>query len=145
MTGNHVSTPRKISPDDDAYLQEILKRCSPDTYAAAREFRATRNAADLPAIILGITERFVEHPLRGKLQSAPDNLRLAEDLGIDSLTMMEIVILVEDVLQITIDNDQLRDLRTIGDVKRRIAELSVAAAREAANLDANPRSLPSPA
>jgi 3-hydroxyacyl-[acyl-carrier-protein] dehydratase len=31
--------------------------------------------------------------------------------------MMEIVILVEDVLQMTINNDELRNLRTVGDVK----------------------------
>ena len=31
--------------------------------------------------------------------------------------MMEIVILVEDVLQLTINNDELRNLRTVGDVK----------------------------
>ena len=46
-----------------------------------------------------------------------DLLRLIEDLGIDSLTMMEIVILVEDVLQMSINNDELRNLRTVGDVK----------------------------
>ena len=46
-----------------------------------------------------------------------DTTRLIEDLGIDSLTMMEIVILVEDVLQMTINNDELRNLRTVGDVK----------------------------
>jgi 3-hydroxyacyl-[acyl-carrier-protein] dehydratase len=42
---------------------------------------------------------------------------MVEDLGIDSLTMMEIVILVEDVLQMQINNEELRNLRTVGDVK----------------------------
>ena len=46
------------------------------------------------------------------------DLRLIEDLGIDSLTMMEIVILVEEVLQMSINNEELRHLRTIGDVKQ---------------------------
>ncbi len=52
-----------------------------------------------------------------KLKDADDDLRLIEDLGVDSLTMMEIVILVEDVLQMSINNDELRNLRTVGDVK----------------------------
>ena len=51
------------------------------------------------------------------LKDADDDLRLIEDLGIDSLTMMEIVILVEDVLHMSINNDELRNLRTVGDVK----------------------------
>jgi len=72
----------------------------------------------LPAIILGIIERFVEPDLRAKLRDPDDDLRPIEDLGIDSLTMMEIVILVEEVLQMSINNEELRHLRTIGDVKQ---------------------------
>ncbi|HEY4299292.1 MAG TPA: phosphopantetheine-binding protein [Candidatus Didemnitutus sp.] len=67
--------------------------------------------------MLGIIERYVEPDLRAKLKDADDDLRIIEDLGIDSLTMMEIVILVEDVLQMSINNEELRNLRTIGDVK----------------------------
>ena len=35
----------------------------------------------------------------------------------DSLTMLEVVMLVEQTLQVSIDNEELRDLRTVGDVK----------------------------
>jgi acyl carrier protein len=63
-----------------------------------------------------VIERYVERDLRKKLRNASSDLRLAEDLGLDSLSMMEIVILAEDVLRITIDNDELRPLRTIGDI-----------------------------
>ena len=40
-----------------------------------------------------------------------------EDLGMDSLTMLEIVMLIEQTLMVSIDNEELRDLRTLGDVK----------------------------
>ena len=33
------------------------------------------------------------------------------------LTMLEVVMLVEQTLQVSIDNEELRDLRTVGDVK----------------------------
>jgi len=105
-------------PDDDALLRESLKRCSASTYEAAVQFRKTKNTEHLPAIILGVIERFVEPDLRAKLKDPDDDLRLIEDLGIDSLTMMEIVILVEEVLQMSINNEELRNLRTIGDVKQ---------------------------
>ncbi len=103
--------------EEDALLRESLKRCSASTYEAAAQFRKTKNTEHLPAIVLGIIERFVEPDLRGKLKDPDDDLRLIEDLGIDSLTMMEIVILVEEVLQMSINNEELRHLRTIGDVK----------------------------
>lgn len=108
---------KPFTPDDDANLRESLKRCSAATYEAAAQFRKTGNTEHLPAIVLGIIERYVEPDLRAKLKDADDDLRIIEDLGIDSLTMMEIVILVEDVLQMTINNEELRFLRTLGDVK----------------------------
>ncbi len=108
---------KPFTPEDDANLREALKRCSAATYEAAAQFRKTGNVEHLPAIVLGIIERYVEPDLRAKLKDADDDLRVIEDLGIDSLTMMEIVILVEDVLQMSINNDELRHLRSVGDVK----------------------------
>ena len=111
------ATPKPFSPEDEAALREALKRCSPSAFEAAVQFRKTGNAEHVPAVVIGVIERFVEPDLRMKLKDADDDLRLIEDLGIDSLTMMEIVILVEDVLQMTINNDELRNLRTVGDIK----------------------------
>lgn len=108
---------KPFTTEDDAILRESLKRCSAATYEAAAQFRKTGNTEHLPAIVLGVIERYVEPDLRAKLKDTDDDLRIIEDLGIDSLTMMEIVIMVEDVLQMTINNDELRHLRTVGDVK----------------------------
>jgi 3-hydroxyacyl-[acyl-carrier-protein] dehydratase len=112
-----ATTPKSFAPEDEAALREALKRCSPSTFEAAVQFRKTGNPEHVPAVVIGVIERFVEPDLRIKLKDADDDLRLIEDLGIDSLTMMEIVILVEDVLQMSINNDELRNLRTVGDVK----------------------------
>jgi len=109
--------PKPFAPEDEAALREALKRCSPSTFEAAVQYRKTGNPEHVPAVVIGVIERFVEPDLRMKLKDADDDLRLIEDLGIDSLTMMEIVILVEDVLTMSINNDELRNLRTVGDVK----------------------------
>src|SRR5471032_3353671 len=111
------SMSKSFAPEDEGPLREALNRCSPSTFEAAVQFRKTGNPEHLPAVVIGVIERFVEPDLRMKLKDADDDLRLIEDLGIDSLTMMEIVILVEDVLQMSINNDELRNLRTVGDVK----------------------------
>ncbi len=112
-----LASPKPFNAEDEAALREALKRCSPSTFESASQFRKTGNPEHLPAVVIGVIERFVEPDLRMKLKDADDDLRLIEDLGIDSLTMMEIVILVEDVLQMSINNDELRNLRTVGDLK----------------------------
>jgi acyl carrier protein len=110
-----------FTPQDEAALRDALKRCSPATREAASGFRRTRSAEYLPAIVHGLIEHYVEREARAKLAREDDNLRLVEDLAIDSLTMMEIVFLAEDVLQISIENEDLRPFRTVGDIKRFIA------------------------
>jgi 3-hydroxyacyl-[acyl-carrier-protein] dehydratase len=117
-----VSANNNPTPEDDPVLRETLKRCSPATYYAACKFRKTGHGDDLQAVILGVVERFVERDLRPKLQLASDKLRLSEDLGIDSLTMMEIVMIAEEVLRISVSNDELTHLRTLGEVQRFIEE-----------------------
>ena len=109
---------KPFSVEDESALRDSLKRCSPATIEAAIAYRKTNEASHLPAVIIGVIERFVEPDLRSKLKAADDELRLVEDLGVDSLTMMEIVILVEDVLQMQINNEDLRNLRTVGDLPR---------------------------
>ena len=108
-----------LSPGDEATLGDALKRCSPRTLEAARAFRKTGNVAHVPAVVLGVIERFVERDLRRKFQH-PDatELRLIGDLNVDSLTMLEAVLLLEEVLQITIDNEELQTLRTLGDIQQ---------------------------
>lgn len=104
--------------DEIDQLREALKRCSPGTFEAACEFRRTGRPEFLDPVIVGVIERYVERDLRPKLHSAPDDLRLVEDLAIDSLTMIEIVVLTEDVLHVSISNEDLMKLRTLGDVRK---------------------------
>jgi len=98
-------------------LGDLLKRCSPDTLAAAIKFRKSKDVQEIEPIVLGIIDRHLEPDQREIFVKADDAMRLYEDLGLDSLTMLEIVMLVEQTLEVSIDNEELRDLRTIGDVK----------------------------
>ena len=117
-------------PEDDAALRETLKRCSPATYYAACKFRATGNRDDLRTVIVGVVERFADRDARPKLRASSEALRLSEDLGIDSLTMMEIVMIAEDVLQVSVANDELTHLKTLGDVYRFVeSKLAASSAR----------------
>ena len=98
-------------------MADLLKRCSPDTLAAAIKFRESKDIQEIEPIVLGIIDRHLEPEQREVFKNADDGTRLYEDLGLDSLTMLEIIMLVEQTLEISIDNEELKDLRTIGDVK----------------------------
>jgi acyl carrier protein len=110
-----------FTPEDDRRLREVLKGCPSATCEAAREFRQTRNPALLPVIVHGMVERYVARDLLPRLKLADDDLLLHEHLGLDSLTMMELMMIAEDVLQISIDNTELRGLHTMGDLQRFVA------------------------
>jgi len=98
-------------------LKELLKRCPAGTYEAALQFRKNKDVVQIEIIVMGIIDRHLEPDQREILAKSDDTLRMYEDLGMDSLTMLEVVMLVEQTLQVSIDNEELRDLRTVGDVK----------------------------
>ena len=98
-------------------LRILLRRCSPSTFSAACQFRRTRDTELLPAIIFGVIERYVDRPLRLKLQAPAEEVRLSEDLGLDSLSIMELVVLVEDTLQVPLSVEEPPHLRTLADLQ----------------------------
>ena len=53
------STPKPFAPEDEAALREALKRCSPSTFEAAVQYRKTGNPEHVPAVVIGVIERFV--------------------------------------------------------------------------------------
>jgi acyl carrier protein len=108
----------KLTPEEEAKLRESLKRCSPETIEAILSYR---NDGDFDAVLLvvhGIIQRYLNVNAGGPLALRPDSTRLGEDLGIDSLTMLEIVMSIEEALNFRVDDADLRNIRTLGDVRQ---------------------------
>lgn len=108
---------QKFTPEDEAALRETLKRCSPETIEKAVELRKTGNAELAGPVVIGIIERFLEPEKRDLLKVPKDSLRMVDDLGLDSLTMVEIVLAVEDAVGTSIDNEDVQKIHTLGDIK----------------------------
>ncbi len=108
---------RPLTAEEEQQIRDSLKRCSAEAVEAALAFRNSGNADLIAPVVIGILARFLEPEQRPKLAGDCDSMRLMDDLGVDSLTMVEVVMLVEETLVIKIDNEDLRDLRSIGDVK----------------------------
>ncbi len=109
-----------MSPPTEQDLDNLstnLKRCSPETVEAAVQFRTTGDVAHP-------RHRLRHHraaPCRRRTSATSanprDDTRLIEDLGIDSLTLLEIVLSIEETVGISIENEELREIRTLGEVK----------------------------
>ncbi|MDB6173546.1 MAG: Beta-hydroxyacyl-(acyl-carrier-protein) dehydratase FabA/FabZ [Chthoniobacteraceae bacterium] len=105
-----------LNEKDLAELKEGLKRCSPQTIEAAIQFRETGDVAWVHSIVYGIIARF--QPSGARIDTAGDETRLVEDLGLDSLTLLEVLLSIEEVLQLRVDNEELREIRTLGELNR---------------------------
>ncbi|MGA9701699.1 phosphopantetheine-binding protein [Pseudomonas sp.] len=115
-TENSVVT--KLTDEQEAKLRESFKRFSPETLEAILRFRRER---DLDAVIVsihGIIERYLKFDPGEHIAQRPDTTRLGEDLGIDSLTMLEIVMSIEEGLDFRAEDSDVRNIRTLGDVRR---------------------------
>lgn len=106
-----------FTPEMEETLRDSLKRCSPETIEAAIAFRKTGDISKINTVVLGVLARFVEPDKRSLLENPSDSMVLAQDLCLDSLTMVEIVLAVEDATGISISNEEVQGLRTLGDVK----------------------------
>ena len=111
-----------FTPEKEAALREALKRCSADTIEKAVQFRKTADKSLLDDVVIGIIERFTEPEKRELLRSGNDQIDMVKDLELDSLTMVEIVLCVEDALEVSIDNEDVQTLHTLADIKAYIAK-----------------------
>ena len=56
-----LAAPKPFAPEDEVSLREALKRCSPSAFESAVQYRKTGNPEHVPAVVIGIIERFVDH------------------------------------------------------------------------------------
>jgi len=97
-----------------AEIKEELRRCSPETLTAALRFREQGDSTAIPTVVYGLLERYQPAPAKLALKDANDETRLIEDLGLDSLALLEVVFAIEGVLKLQINNDELKEVRTLG-------------------------------
>lgn len=103
--------------DREQDILKALKRCNEECVAAAQRFQLSRHPADLMLIVQGVLERDLPENHKADLATATDATRLVEDLGMDSFGMMEVVMTAEEVLGISVGNNELRQVTTLGELK----------------------------
>ena len=117
-----MSELKPIEEDELEDIKESLKRCQEGTFESLVEFRSTGNHEALHNFLVGVLKRHVEPEYASLLDNENLTVSFADDLGIDSMTMMEVVMMVEESLGIHIENEQLMEIQNYGDLDRYISE-----------------------
>jgi len=105
-----------IAPNDDSY--QLLNRCSPRAREAAFRYRENQEPQEVKTIVSEVISHYVSEEQLPSMKQRSGRIRLREDLGLDSLSMIEICMTLEEVFGITLTESELRDLQTVGDVNR---------------------------
>jgi hypothetical protein len=85
----------------EALLKDTLKRCSAKTLEAALAYRKNGDVSLVPDVVMGIVERFLDPDVADKLQNGGESIEFMADLGMDSLTMIEAIMMVEESLGVS--------------------------------------------
>ncbi len=113
--------PTELSAEEVEKLSKDFKRCGPETVDAILKFRRDGDDSVIPVIVRGVLRRYLRDEAKEFVDTAGPDTPLSS-LGVDSLTMLEIMLDVQDALDVTVDDTELRKLQTIGDVVQMLGE-----------------------
>jgi acyl carrier protein len=80
-------------------------------------FADTKDLAQLDAVVLGVLNFYLVKKPATPVQAMPDETRLIEDLGCDSLSLMDTVFLIESLFDIKLEDEMLPKILTLGDLR----------------------------
>ncbi len=121
-TTDSTATPAPVDPVER--VRSLLKGYPAGTVEAALEFTRDRSPEALRRTLAGVL-RFHQPPPVGQAPrlnpaDAPGDTKLVDDLGIDSLAMVEMTFLMQDLWGVTFTDDELRAIMTLDDLSRAI-------------------------
>jgi acyl carrier protein len=103
--------------------QESLVGFPPVVKAAYLAFAEGGDPQCLDVAVLGVLQFYLAQKPKESLEALPGSTRLIEDLGCDSLTMMDTVFMVESLFEIKIDDQELPQIVTLDDLRAHLRRL----------------------
>ena len=107
--------PTELTEEQIKKVNHDFRRCREGTAEAIINLRRTGDAALIPEILRGIVWRYVRPEAREQVEKASLETPLSA-LGMDSLMMLEVVLDVQDALDVTVEDAELRRVKTFNDV-----------------------------
>ncbi len=98
-------------------IQESLVGFPPRVTEAYLAFAEHGDMASLDVVVLGVLQFYLAKKPKESLDSLPGTTRLVEDLGCDSLTMMDTIFMAETLLEIKINDAELARMATLDELR----------------------------
>jgi len=102
--------------------RRMLQGHPPGTVLAYERFLETGDFNYLDTLTLEILRYYHPDPSSLSPEEFTDTSHINRDLGLDSVSMVEAVFLMEDLLGITIRNEDLEKIGTLGELKAYLRE-----------------------
>ena len=112
-SASRSSTNSSSSSDPEARVRHLPKAAQ----AAFREFRASGDVAVLDPLIFAILENYAPRKPQSPLSELPGGTLLVDELGFDSLSIIEVVFFTEELFEITIANEEILLVRSLDDLR----------------------------
>ena len=113
-----------ITPADaQKCINETLVGFPPRVISAYRAYSESGDEGNLDTVVLGVLHFYLAKKPTGTLDALPGTTRLIEDLGCDSMTMLDMVFMVETLFAVRIDDQVLPKIVTLDDLRLHLRQL----------------------
>ena len=118
------ATPGPASPAGSPL--DRLRHLPAEAQASFTRFTTQGDLDALDPVILAILQDYIPRQPAKPLAEHPGHTLLMEDLGFDSLAITEVIFFTEELLNISISNEEILQVRTLDDlrafVRRKVTE-----------------------
>jgi len=109
--------PNPSSPPPPSETPQVLLRHFPrEVSEAYQRFRATGDSAALECVVQAIVRDHIPSKVSAPRACLSPSTSLIGDLGFDSMAISELVFFFEDVFQVSISNEEILQVRTVGEL-----------------------------
>jgi acyl carrier protein len=98
-------------------VTEHLTGFPPAVVEAYLAYATNGDLARLDELVLGVLQFYLAKPPTAPLATLPGTTRLVEDLGCDSLTMIDVLFISEALLDIKLADDELTRIQTLDELR----------------------------
>ncbi len=103
-------------------IRESLVGFPPNVIDSYSAFATSGDLSSLDIVVRGVLYFYLAKKPQDSIEALPGSTRLVEDLGCDSLTMMDTVFMVESLLDVKIDDAELVEIRTLDDLRSHLRQ-----------------------
>jgi acyl carrier protein len=117
MDAGSAPTPAPEQPPLTGAKAALSRHFPPEVCEAYSRWCSTGDPASADTVVMAAV---VDHiPDRARRPTGPleDRQSLIDDLGFDSMAITELVFFMEDLFQVTITNQEILSIRTVGDLR----------------------------